>query len=137
MDKFHKAFDAGRKAVVQRSAGLVMFGEPAGQEHERKRLRDMGKWRFILLRGIIGFTGPMFLWLVLTRLSEDVHAAREFHRNTLSYLLHSWVVALLLSAFMGSVVGLLAWRRLVSEVWPDAKPDPESSTTTLGPLSRK
>ncbi|HEV3037418.1 MAG TPA: hypothetical protein VHA33_06495 [Candidatus Angelobacter sp.] len=31
-------------------------------------------------------------------------------------------------------VGLLAWRRLVSEGWPGAKPDPESSITTLGPL---
>jgi hypothetical protein len=135
MSKVHDALDAGRKAVVQSSAELGMLGDPAGQEHERKRLRDMGKWRFILLRGIIGFSGPMFLWLVLTHLSEDVHAAREFHRNTLFYLLHSWVVALFLSAFMGSVVGLLAWRRLVSEVWPGAKPDPESSITTLGPLS--
>ena len=135
MSKVHDALDAGRKAVVQRSAELEVMGDPVGREHERKRLRDMGKWRFILLRGIIGFSGPMFLWLVLTNLPEDVHAAREFHRNTLSYLLHSWGFALFFSAFMGSVVGLLAWRRLVSEVWPGAKPDPESSITTLGPLS--
>jgi hypothetical protein len=134
MSKVDDALNAGRKAVVQRSANLGVLGDPAGREHERGRLREMGKWRFILLRGIIGFSGPMFFWLVLTRLSEDIHAAREFHRNTLSYLLHSWVVALFLSAFMGSVVGLLAWRRLVSEVWPGAKLDPESPITTLGPL---
>jgi hypothetical protein len=135
MTKVHEAFEAGRKAVVQRSAELGMLGDPAGQEHERQRLRDMGKWRFILLRGIIGFSGPMFLWLALARLSEDVHSAREFHQNMLSSLLHSWVVGLFISAFLGSVVGLLAWRRLASEVWPGAKPDPESSITTLGPLS--
>jgi hypothetical protein len=88
MSKVDDALNAGRKAVVQRSANLGVLGDPAGREHERGRLREMGKWRFILLRGIIGFSGPMFFWLVLTRLSEDIHAAREFHRNTLSYLLH-------------------------------------------------
>lgn len=114
---------------------IGMLGDPAGQEHERERLRDMGKWRFILLRGVIGFSGPLFLWLVMTHLFEDVHSAREFHQNTLSYLLRSWMGGLFVSAFLGRVVGLLAWRRLASEVWPGAKPDPESSITTPGPLS--
>ena len=135
MGNVHNAFNAGRQAVAQRSAELEILVDPAGQEHERKQLRDMGKWRFILLRGVIGFSGPMFLWLVVTSLSEDVHSARQFHQNTLSHLLHSWVVAFLISAFFGSLVGLLAWRRLASVVWPGAKPDPESSITTLGPLS--
>jgi hypothetical protein len=135
MSKVHDAFDAGREAVAQRSAELGILGDPVGQEHEHERLRNMGKWRFILLRGIIGFSGPMFLWLALTHLSEDVHSARQFHQNTLSYLLHSWMGGLFISGFVGSVVGLLAWRRLVSEVWPGAQPDPESSITTLGPLS--
>ena len=135
MDKPRKAFGAGRDAV-QRVAASVLR-DPAGDENEQGQLRAMGKWRFIFIRGIIGFSVPMFLWLLLTHLSEDVHAAREFHRNTLSYLLHSWVGGFFISAFLGSVVGLLAWRRLVSEVWPGAKPDPESSITTLGSLSRK
>ena len=154
MDKFREAFDAGRNAV-QRHFEVGVLRDPMGEEHEQEQLRAMGKWRFILIRGIIGFSVPMFLWLALTQLSEgvhaahefhrntlsrlfeDVHAAREFHRSTLSYLLHSWVGGFFISAFLGSVVGLLAWRRLVSEVWPGAKPDPESSITTLGPLSRK
>jgi len=38
---------------------------------------------------------------------------------------------------LGFVVSLLAWRRLVSDAWPGAKPDPESCTTTLGPLTRQ
>jgi hypothetical protein len=133
MDKPREAFDAGRN-VVQRGAELGVLSDPAGEEHEQVQLRSMGKWRFIIVRGIIGFSGPMFLWLVLMHLSKDVHAAREFHRNTLSYLLHSWLGGLVISTFLGSVVGLLAWKRLVSEVWPVAKPDPESSITTLGPL---
>lgn len=133
MNKLRGAFDAGRSAV-QHGAELGVLRDPAGEEHERVQLRSMGKWRFIIIRGIIGFSGPMFLWLLVTHFFEDVHAAREFHRNTLSYLLHSWLGGFFLSAFLGSVVGLLAWRRLVSEAWPGAKPDPESSITTLGPL---
>ena len=134
MDKLREAFGAGRDAVQRVAPGVLR--DPAGEENEQGQLRAMGKWRFILIRGIIGFSGPMFLWLVLTRLTEDVQAAREFHRNMLSYLLHSWVGGFFISAFLGSVVGLLAWRRLVGEVWPGAKPDPESSITTLGSLSR-
>ena len=134
MDKLREAFDGGRDAARCVAAGVLR--DPAGEENQQAQLRAMGKWRFIFIRGIIGFSVLMFLWLVLTQLSEDVRAAREFHRNTLSYLLHSWVGGFFISAFFGSVVGLLAWRRLVGEVWPGAKPDPESSITTLGSLSR-
>ena len=55
MNKFYEAFDAGCNAVCQPFTGLGMLGDPAGQEQERERLRGIGKWRFILLRGIIGF----------------------------------------------------------------------------------
>jgi hypothetical protein len=137
MSNVREAFEAGRQTVAQRSTDLGVLRDPAGQEHERKRLRDMGKWRFILLRGVIGFSGPMFLWLALTRRSEEVHWTRQFQQNTLSHRLDSWTGGLLIGAFLGSVVGLLAWRRLASELWPGAKPDPESSITTLGPLSER
>jgi len=93
----------------------------------------MGKWRFILARGIIGWGGPMFVlglvWLVL----------HSLHESGFQYLLGHWVIALCVSvcvsASNGFVIGFLAWRRVTSDVWPGAKPDPESSTTTLGPLS--
>lgn len=99
--------------------------------------RRMGKWRFILARGIIGFGGPMFLWLVLTHLSEDIHSAPAFHESTICHLLGSWVFGFCISAFLGSIVGLLAWKRIVSEVWPGDDPRPESSITTLGSLNRQ
>lgn len=54
----------------------------------------------------------------------------------LRYLLGHWIAGFCMSVSLGFVVGLLAWRRMVSDVWPGAKPDPESCTTTLGPLSR-
>ncbi len=138
MDKLRRAFDAGRNAV-QGAAELecCVLRDPAGEEHEQAQLRSMGKWRFIITRGIIGFTAPMFLWSALTDLSKDVRATHEFYRNMLSYLLHGlggFFIGFCISAFVGFVVGLLAWRRLHSEVWPGAKPDPESSITTLGPL---
>src|SRR5579872_5089173 len=105
----------------------------------RKSVSDcggLGKWRFILARGIIGFGVPMFLWSALTSFSEDVHSAGAFHQHsTVYYLFHSWLFRFCISAFLGSFVGLLAWKRLASEVWPGSKPDPESSITTLGPLS--
>jgi hypothetical protein len=136
MSKFHEAFDAGRNAVRQRFTELGMLGDPAGQEQERERLRGMGKWRFILVRGMIGFGVPVFLLSVLTGLTGDVHSARAFHQHsTIYYLFHSWVFRFCLFAFLGSFVGLLAWKRLASEVWPGRKPDPESSITTLGPLN--
>jgi hypothetical protein len=135
--RFLKAFDAGGNAVTRDFAKLGMQDDPAGQEHERQRLRARGKWKFVLVRGIVGFAGPMFLWLALTHLSEDIHSARSFNGSTLNYLLRSWAGGFVISAFLGFVVGLLAWRRITSEVWPGTEPDPESCTTTLGPLSKR
>jgi len=100
----------------------------------RYNLSGMGKWRFILVRGIIGFGGPMFLWLALTHLSGDIESAHQFHESTIHHLLRSWAFGLCISAFLGSIVGLLAWKRTVSDVWPGSKPHPESSITTLGPI---
>ena len=97
----------------------------------------MAKWRFILVRGIIGFSVPMFLFFALSYLGEDVHSAHVFRTPVLGYLLGHWMGEFCISAFLGFVLGLLAWRRLHSEVWPGTEPDPESSTTILGPLSRK
>ena len=74
MDKLREAFDGGRDAVQRVAAGVL--SDPAGEENQQTQLRAMGKWRFIFIRGIIGFSVPVFLWLVLTHLSEDVHAAR-------------------------------------------------------------
>jgi len=71
----------------------------------------------------------------LYNLSKDIHSAYAFHQPMLRYLFGNWLAAFCISAFLGFVVGLLAWRRLTSEVWPGDKSDPESSTTTLGPLS--
>jgi hypothetical protein len=59
VSKFYKTFHAGRNAVLQRFTMLGMLSDPAGEEQERERLRAMGKWRFILLRGIIGFGVPV------------------------------------------------------------------------------
>jgi hypothetical protein len=97
----------------------------------------MSKWRFILVRGILGFGVPMFLFFALSYLEEDIHSAHVFHTSVLRYLLGHWIVGFCISAFAGFVIALLAWRRIHSEVWPGAEPDPESSATTLGPLSRK
>jgi hypothetical protein len=134
MGRFHQAFNAGRNAVMERSsaAGTPPY-DPAGQERDQGRLRGMGKWRFILARGIIGMGGPMFVLGLVSLL------LRSFHESTLHNLLGHWVVdlcvTLSVSAFFGFVIGILAWRRVTSDVWPGAKPDPESATTTLGPLS--
>jgi hypothetical protein len=136
MSKFREAFNAGRATVQEHSAEGAPY-DPAGQGHEQARLRGMGRWRFILIRGIIGFSGPMFLFLALSNLSVDIHSAHAFHQTTLRYLFGHWLAGFCISAFFGFVVGLLAWRRLTSEVWPGAKPDPESSATALGPLSHQ
>jgi len=134
VSKFGEAFEAGRRAVRQRSAEVVMLGDPAGRDDEQERLRALGKWRFVLLRGVIGWAVPMFLWLAVSNFSEDLKSARAWHHSTIQHLLHSWIAALGMSALLGIVVGFLAWRRLTSDVWPGAKPDPESSITRLGPL---
>jgi hypothetical protein len=134
VSKFGEAFEAGRRAVRQRSAEVVMRVDPAGRDDEQERLRALGKWRFVLIRAIIGWAVPMFLWLALSNFPEDLKSARAWHQSTFQHLLHSWIAALGMSAFLGIVVGFLAWRRLTSDVWPGAKPDPESSITRLGPL---
>jgi hypothetical protein len=135
MSGFREALDAGREAVRERLAEGKYY-DPAGQGHNEARLRGMGKWRFILIRGIVRFAPPMFLFLVLSNLSKDIHTAQAFHQLTLRYLLGHWIVGLGLNVSLGFVVGFLAWRRLVSDVWPSAKPDQESCITILGPLSR-
>jgi hypothetical protein len=57
-----------------------------------------------------------------------------FTSLSFQHLLDSWVAAFCVNAFFGVVVGILAWRRVTSEIWPCVKPDPESSITRLGPL---
>lgn len=113
------------------------YYDPAGQGSNHAALRGMGKWRFIIIRGIVGFATPMFLFLVLSDLSKDIHAAHALHQPVLRYLLGYWIFGFGLSVSFGSLVGWLAWRRLVSDVWPGAKPDQESCMTTLGPLNRQ
>lgn len=132
MSKVREAFEAGRSAL--RSAELGILDDPAGQNHEQERLRALGKWRFVLIRGILGWGVPMFLWLVLSNFREDLKSARAWHQSTFQHLLHSWVAAFCMNAFLGIVVGVLAWRRVTSEMWPGTKPDPEASITRLGPL---
>jgi hypothetical protein len=136
MSGLRETFNVGWEALQERIAEGQSF-DPAGQTNNEARLRGMGKWRFILARGIVGFSVPMFLSLVLSELSRDIHIARGFHRSTLHYLFGNWIAGFCMSASLGLFVGLLAWRRLHSEVWPGGEPDPESSTTTLGTLSRK
>ena len=136
MSGLREAFDAGRKTVRESLAQGQSY-DPAGQGNDQAQLRGMGKWRFVLIRGIVGFSIPMFLFLALSDLSKDIHSARAFHQPMLRYLLGHWMAGFCMSAFLGFVVGLLAWRRIVSDVWPGTEPDPESSTTTLGPFSRK
>jgi hypothetical protein len=142
--KFRDAFDAGRNAAMEHSAaaGGAPY-DPAGQQNKRGRLRSIGKWRFILVRGVVRIGGPMFVlglgWIVISHLSEDLHSAQLLSGSRFQYLLGHWVIAVSVSAgvsvFFGLVIGFLAWQRVTSDVWPGAKPDPESSTTTLGPLS--
>src|ERR1700692_4135836 len=112
----------------------MMISDPAGESHEQNRLRAMGKWRFVLVRGILGWGVPMFLWMALSNLSSDIKSAGAYHQSTFQHLLHSWAAAFLMNACLGLVVGIRAWRRVTSEIWPGAKPDPESSITRLGSL---
>jgi hypothetical protein len=136
MSRFRQAFDDGRRAV-QESLAQGKSYDPAGHVQDESRLRGMGKWRFILIRGMAGFGVPMFLFLALSDLSRDIHTAHAFHQSALHYLLGHWIFGFCMSTCLGFVVGLLAWRRLASNVWPGTQPDPESCTTTLGPLSRQ
>jgi hypothetical protein len=107
--------------------------DPAGEEHQRDRLRAMGKWKFILVRGIVGFGVPMSLWMVISHFGQDTQLVRNY-KHGLQYLLDSWTAGLFMSAFFGATVGLLAWRRLTSDYWPNTKADPESALTRMDPL---
>ena len=134
MSRLREAFDAGGRAAGQRSAAPGILDDPAGQNPEQECLRAMGKWRFVRARGMVGWGVPMFLWIALSHLSEDFKSARIAHQSVFQYLLHSWLAAFLVSVLSGTVVGILAWRRLTSDVWPGKEPDPESSITRLGSL---
>jgi hypothetical protein len=134
VSKFREGFEAGHVAAGMSSADLGIVNDPAGENDDQERLRDLGKWRFVLIRGIAGFGVPMFLWVVLTNIPKDLESARAWHQPIFQHLLHSWIAAFCMNAFLGVVVGILAWRRITSEIWPGAKPDPESSITRLGPL---
>jgi hypothetical protein len=76
----------------------------------------------------------MFLWIAPSNLSEDFKSARIAHQSVFQYLSHSWLATFSVSALLGTVVGILAWRRLTSDVWPGNEPGPESSITGLGSL---
>ena len=106
--------------------------DPAGEEYEREQLRDLGKWRFVLLRGVIGFGAPLFFLLAYSSVREDIQAAHALHENIAPYLLRHWLFDLLMLACFGCIVGFLAWRRLTSDFWPGREPDPESSQIRLG-----
>jgi hypothetical protein len=134
MNKFREAFGSGRTTVRQSLSKVAILSDPAGQNQEQERLRALAKWRFILIRGVLGWGIPMFLWLAVSNVSDDLKSAREWHQSTFQYLIHSWVAAFCINSFLGIVVGFLAWRRVHSEVWPGSQPDPESSITRLGPL---
>jgi hypothetical protein len=134
VSKFREAFDAGRDAVNQRFTNLGMLLDPAGVDRKQERLRAIRKWRFIVVRGFLGWGVPLSLWLILSNLSKDVKSARLLHESIFQYLFRPWIAAFCISGFFGIVVGFLAWRRLHSEVWPGAKLDPESSITRLGSL---
>ena len=86
MSGVREAFDAGRKTLRESLAQGQSY-DPAGQGNDQAQLRGMGKWRFVLIRGIVGFGVPMFLFVVLSDLSKDIHSARAFHQPMLRYLL--------------------------------------------------
>lgn len=126
-----RAFDAGRQATLNR---FELLKDPAGDGQDSDRLRSMGKWRFILLRGAVGTGLPFFVWLVVTDFGSDIESAKRLHGSTLSYLFHFWAFGIGMSVFFGLIVGLFAWRRLTSDYWPNTKADPESTLTRMDPL---
>jgi hypothetical protein len=134
VSKFRDAFNAGHSAVNRSIADAGVLRDAAGEDGERDRLRALKKWRFILVRGLLGWGIPMFLWLAFSNLPEDLRDARLWPQSTLQHLFRGWVTAFCMNAVVGVIIGFLAWRRLHSEVWPGTKPDPESSLTTLGAL---
>jgi hypothetical protein len=135
MGKLGELIDAGRTTVEERLSDGHSY-DPAGQGYDQAGLRSMGKWRFILIRGILGFALPIFLCMTLSDFSKNIRSAHAFHQPVMHYLLGQWIAGFCLSIALGFMVGLLAWRRLVSDIWPGAQPDHESYITTLGPLGR-
>ena len=113
----------------------LVVTDPAGENHQEKSLRALGQWRFILWRGALGWGIPMGLWMAFSNLKEEVRTANALHQSVLQRLVSSWVAALVMSMFLGVIVGFLAWRRLTSDVWPGDEPDPESAITRLGSIS--
>ncbi len=114
----------------------MILSDPTGEEHERERLRCLGKWRFILLRGLLGVGAPVFLWLAVSRLKEDIRTAQLLHQDVFWYVFRSLLVGSFIVGFLSCVVGLLAWRRLTSDYWPGQPSDTEAAHTTIGPLTR-
>jgi hypothetical protein len=108
------------------------FTDPAGDEHERDRLRGLRKWHFILCRGVLGFGATVFLWLAMSNLHQDIKMARSLHSNVVQFVLLSWLSTLFMVGFLGCVVGYLAWKRLTSDYWPGREADTESEQIRLG-----
>jgi hypothetical protein len=77
MSRFREALEDACKAVE--IVLLRKYYDPAGQAQDEPRLRGMGKWRFILFRGIVGFSVLMFLFLALSDLSENIQTTHAFH----------------------------------------------------------
>ncbi len=84
------------------------------QKAKWERTRAKGKWRFVLLRGIIGFGVVM---IVITGLMD--HLLAYFHITSDISLKYFWQDLLTIRApFLllgGVVIGLIAWRRKESE----------------------
>src|SRR5882724_11988907 len=112
MSKLAEAFEGGRSAWSRRREKLGILRDPAGENPEQARLRALAKWRFILIRGVIGWGVPMFLWLALSNFRDDLKAATSSHGSMLQHLFHSWVGAFCINALLGIIVGFLAWRRV-------------------------
>lgn len=108
--------------------------DPIGEDHEQGRLRSMGKWRFVVVRGILGFAVPLCFWMALSDTFHVIRVATLHHTSAIPGILRSWVGAIFISTTLGAITGLLAWRRLTSDYWPNTKADPESTLTRMDPL---
>ena len=134
MNKFRKAFAAGRNAYMNRSLGeLFTLSDPVGEESQADQLRALGKWRFIFVRGFLGYSVPLCLLSAVFRIPQVAAAAHRFHGSWFQLLLPEVIAGIGVSALFGFVVGLLAWRRLNSEFWP-GEANSESSVIMLGPI---
>lgn len=130
---FWSAYEAGRQAYLD-SPQESPLPDPAGDEDDRGRFRAMGKWKFIVVRGMVIFGIPLLFWSLISNpwgFIESVKSSRHgFHPNLMAAL----ACALLLIVVFGGIVGLLAWRRLTSDYWPRTKADPESTFVRIDPL---